>query len=589
MFIARFIAGNLFCSAFAVLIMLAKKLLGGKMPQKYHYRIWLLLLLALAVAFLPTQFLQLFQHTRPSIEEATTHTVNHTFAISDVHTYTWSMEASDAVSLIDHTHITSVLFIIWGVGMVLTSGLYIKSIFQLVLLRRHAVRAPERVQAILYRCREISGTNNKITLLQSTTAKAPMSFGLLSSCIILPSHVIDEMTDEELEHILLHEIMHIAHRDALLNYLFCIVQALYWCNPIVWIAFSKMRQDREAYCDWSVLNMMSTQEDRLNYGYTLLQFARKKSLRLICTENGLGGSKAQIRYRIERISTFKRQTKKGILCGSSVILIAALLISVQFPVLAAFSDNSDTYVPASGLVIEEVDYSNLFGSSKGCAVLYDTNSSSYIVYNPDKMTERIAPCSTYKIFSALNALEQGIITTDYNTLLWDGTPQPFLTWSSDQTLMSAMRNSVNWYFQHLDAYAGASELSAFYQTIHYGNCKVSSKLENYWNGASLKISPLEQVELLKNLYENMLDCNAENMEAVKQAIFLSDNFGNRLYGKTGTGQTGEVETMGWFVGYVESADNTYFFAVNLQNADGANGNDAAQVVYSIFDSLGITL
>ena len=50
----------------------------------------------------------------------------------------------------------------------------------------------------------------------------------------------------------------------------------------------------------------------------------------------------------------------------------------------------------------------------------------------------------------------------------------------------------------------------------------------YWNGSSLRISPLEQVELLEKLYNNEFGFDEANVNAIKDAIFLSDNNGNKF-------------------------------------------------------------
>ena len=65
----------------------------------------------------------------------------------------------------------------------------------------------------------------------------------------------------------------------------------------------------------------------------------------------------------------------------------------------------------------------------------------------EQAEKRISPDSTYKIYDALFALEEGIITPDNSFVAWDGQENPFAAWNTDQTLSSAMASSVNWYFQ----------------------------------------------------------------------------------------------------------------------------------------------
>lgn len=61
---------------------------------------------------------------------------------------------------------------------------------------------------------------------------------------------------------------------------------------------------------------------------------------------------------------------------------------------------------------------------------------------------------------------------------------------------------TNWYFESIDKQLGASTINSYLQQIGYGNENISGDFSSYWMQSSLKISPVEQVELLKNLYRN---------------------------------------------------------------------------------------
>ena len=63
---------------------------------------------------------------------------------------------------------------------------------------------------------------------------------------------------------------------------------------------------------------------------------------------------------------------------------------------------------------------------------------------------------------------------------------------------------------------------------------VGSDIASYWMESTLKISPVEQVELLKAFYQNTFDFTSENIKAVKDSIRLSSSASGTLYGKTGT-------------------------------------------------------
>ena len=201
-------------------------------------------------------------------------------------------------------------------------------------------------------------------------------------------------------------------------------------------------------------------------------------------------------------------------------------------------------------------------------------------------TLRTAPNSTYKIYDALFGLEEGIITPEAS-LAWNGTDYPFEAWNADQNLYSAMESSVNWYFQEIDRQIGVSALRNYVKKIGYGNENINSDLSSYWMQSTLKISPVEQVELLKDLYNNDFGFTPENVNTIKDSICLFSSDDRSFYGKTGTGRIDGQDVNGWFVGFVCTNGNTYFFATNIQGNANATGNSASEITKSILSELNI--
>ena len=87
--------------------------------------------------------------------------------------------------------------------------------------------------------------------------------------------------------------------------------------------------------------------------------------------------------------------------------------------------------------------------------------------------------------------------------------------------------------------------------IEYGNQTTSSNLDLYWSDFSLKISPLEQVTLLKKFNTNEFHLNFQNVFSVKNAIKIASTPNGNFYGKTGTGRVNGQDVNGWFIGYIK--------------------------------------
>lgn len=169
---------------------------------------------------------------------------------------------------------------------------------------------------------------------------------------------------------------------------------------------------------------------------------------------------------------------------------------------------------------------------------------------------------------------------------WDNQHYPFEEWNHGQTLRSAMQLSVNWYFQSIDRQLGNTTIDQYIQKIGYGNENINGTPDSYWLESSLKISPAEQVQLLKSLYHNDFHFAPAHIDAVKDSLLLSSSDHGSLYGKTGTGRVNDHDINGWFIGYTEIDGNTCFFALRLRAEDGASGSLAREMTMSILSDLG---
>jgi bla regulator protein BlaR1 len=437
----------------------------------------------------------------------------------------------------------------------------------------------KRVKSLLKECLETSGIVKNITVLSSAYIKSPISIGLFHPRIILPIPVISDFDEQEIRYILLHELQHFKHKDLPVNYAMCLAGILYWFHPLVCLGLKEMRNDRELACDASVLNLL--EEDRyFDYGNALILFAGKLSNPSFPFAAGIGGTTKQITKRIQNIAAFSPES--GWLKFKSKLIFAItfviILTSIPFLSVNAASDNRYLF---TGSKVDYEDLSPYFEGNEGSFVLYNQTAGSWSIYNKSNSIKRISPDSTYKIYSALFGLESGSITPKSSIMPWNKINNPYTAWNRDQNLDSAMENSVNWYFQALDQKTGKKALKKFIKLTGYGNEDLSGGLSHYWMESSLKISPVEQVELLTKFYQNDFHFKDSSIKAVKHSLLLNKNNDGSLYGKTGSGRIEEKDINGWFIGFVEKSDTTYFFAANIQAKDKVNGSLARNIALNI--------
>ncbi|MDE7224149.1 MAG: hypothetical protein K2O34_10255, partial [Acetatifactor sp.] len=141
--------------------------------------------------------------------------------------------------------------------------------------------------------------------------RTPFVMGPLHGRIYIPCH----MAEEEKEYVLLHERYHILRHDLWVRLLACVLQVVYWYNPLIWVAVHCMERDMEMRCDEYVLEQIG-EDMRYDYSLSLLSYAtgrRRRSLDVTAFgESGTG-------KRVNHVLKYKR-------AGICIIVLAVAAI-----------------------------------------------------------------------------------------------------------------------------------------------------------------------------------------------------------------------------------------------------------------------
>lgn len=279
---------------------------------------------------------------------------------------------------------------------------------------------------------------------------------------------------------------------------------------------------------------------------------------------------------------------------TSFILVTALLVGC----VGAKTDSTTALTPSPSLSAKptmsptpevELELEKYFNGSTGAFVLYDLNKNQYSRYNPERCAEGFIPASTFKILNSLIGLETGVIPDENFVIKWDGTSYSIPSWNQDHTLKTAIQNSVVWYYQELARRVGEEKMQFYVDAANYGNKDISGQIDTFWLEGGLRISANEQVEFLKRLYQGDLPFSARSMNIVKEILVMEKTDSYQLSGKTGSVQRISPH-VGWFVGYLETNGDVYFFATNFENMepDGLTSGAIAQdISRSILQGLGL--
>ncbi len=110
----------------------------------------------------------------------------------------------------------------------------------------------------------------KVSLLQHADVTMPITWGVQKPVVLLPANV-NSWPNGCQRMVLLHELAHVKRLDCLAQALAWVACAIYWFNPLVWLAIKKLYAERERACDDLVVSSGSNASD---YADHLLEVAR---------------------------------------------------------------------------------------------------------------------------------------------------------------------------------------------------------------------------------------------------------------------------------------------------------------------------
>lgn len=203
----------------------------------------------------------------------------------------------------------------------------------------------------------------------------------------------------------------------------------------------------------------------------------------------------------------------------------------------------------------------------GSISIYDNNNRKWILSDSTKINIETLPASTFKIINLLIALETKIIKDENEIIKWTGKtdtikygfrPEIY----RDMTVKEAFKVSAGWVFIELAKKIGKKNYQKYLKSSNYGNVDLSQPDEDFWNFGNFGITPVNQIEFIKKLYEGNLPFSRKNIEIVKEVMISEQGEQFTIRSKTGWTKENETNT-GWWVGYIESEAGVYFFATRL--------------------------
>ncbi|HAS44534.1 MAG TPA: penicillin binding protein transpeptidase domain-containing protein [Microscillaceae bacterium] len=212
----------------------------------------------------------------------------------------------------------------------------------------------------------------------------------------------------------------------------------------------------------------------------------------------------------------------------------------------------------------------------GSITLYDYQQKKWIFSDPKDAQYATLPASTFKIINTLIALETKTAKDENHIVKWPGSTdtvkygyRPSIY--HDISMKEAFQKSAGWAYVEMAKIIGKKTYRRYLKKCSYGNVNLSQKDADFWNFGPFAISPKNQVEVLKAIYEETLPFSKRNYQILKKIMVVEKGKNYVIRAKTGWTRDGGKDT-GWWVGYVTKGQNlkeeeknkeVYFFATRL--------------------------
>ena len=185
------------------------------------------------------------------------------------------------------------------------------------------------------------GVKRPARLLLSDDISSPVAVGFLHPAVLIPRSAVERLSQKDLDHILLHELAHLARRDDWTNLLARIASGVLALHPVAAWVLRRIDEEREIACDDWVVSMTGAAKPYAVSLSRYVEFRMAQSREVLAT--GIGGRHSHLVHRIERLlrmtATFDCSTsvsRVALICTALIFLVAA---STQAPAWIAFAQD----------------------------------------------------------------------------------------------------------------------------------------------------------------------------------------------------------------------------------------------------------
>ena len=295
-----------------LLIVVLRAVLINRLPKKTFLILWWIALIRLLVPFSIKSVTSIYSLLQSIYSDINPVRTAQTTTFLPIHGNMPEIANGLSEAMVQRTESISILSVIWLAGLLLCFGFFAVSYIKCYREFRFSLPVEND---ILEAWKEKHPLKRSLSIRQTETIAAPLSYGVIRPVILMPKNT-EWKNIYQLRYVLEHEYVHIRRFDMLTKLIMIAAVCIHWFNPLVWVMYILFNRDLELSCDETVVRRFGM-DIKSVYATALISMEEKKSgLTPLCNSF----SKNAIEERIRAIMKIKKTSKFAVIISAVLVI-----------------------------------------------------------------------------------------------------------------------------------------------------------------------------------------------------------------------------------------------------------------------------
>lgn len=295
-----------------LLIVVLRAVLINRLPKKTFLILWWIALIRLLVPFSIKSVTSIYSLLQSIYSDINPVRTAQTTTFLPIHGNMPEIANGLSEAMVQRTESISILSVIWLAGLLLCFGFFAVSYIKCYREFRFSLPVEND---ILEAWKEKHPLKRSLSIRQTETIAAPLSYGVIRPVILMPKNT-EWKNIYQLRYVLEHEYVHIRRLDMLTKLIMIAAVCIHWFNPLVWVMYILFNRDLELSCDETVVRRFGM-DIKSVYATALISMEEKKSGRTpLCNSF----SKNAIEERIRAIMKIKKTSKFAVIISAVLVI-----------------------------------------------------------------------------------------------------------------------------------------------------------------------------------------------------------------------------------------------------------------------------